>query len=95
MSATARPALRIVLVPLGRTGAHGHALQRTIWVDPRQPWPAHTLLHEMIHVENPSWSETAVRRETTRRWRRMTWQQKAALLRMFGRAVIGTPEEGA
>lgn len=56
------------------------------------PAAPQTLLHELLHLNNPSWSETQVRREAAREWRRMTWRQKAELLRMFGRAKIGEEE---
>ena len=65
---------------------------RTIWVDPRDPVAAQTLLHEITHLDNPSWSETRVRRETAARWRRMHWREKAELLRMFGGARLGGDE---
>ena len=88
-----KPAVRIILAPLGRHYARGMQQGRTVWVDPRMPWPAHTLLHETIHLANPSWSETRVQRETARRWKRMGWRAKAELLRLFGRARIGGEEE--
>ena len=84
-----RPAVKLILAPLGRHLARGMAQGRTIWVDPRRPWPGHTLLHELIHVENPGWSETKVRQETTARWRRMGWREKAELLRLLGGARLG------
>jgi hypothetical protein len=73
---------------LGRGKASG----RVVTIDPRKPWPAHTLLHEMIHVEQPGWSETAVRRETARRWRGMGWRDKAKLLLLLGRARLASSE---
>jgi len=88
-----KPAFRLILRPLGREGAHAAQQGRTVWVDPRSRHPHLYLLHELIHMENPSMSETRVRRETARRWRRMTWQEKARLLVMFGHARIGEPEE--
>src|SRR5512143_29408 len=88
-----KSAFRLVLKPLGRDGAHAMQQSRTIWVDPRGRHPHLYLLHELIHLSNPAWSETQVRRETAREWRRMTWREKAALLRMFGRARIGEDEE--
>lgn len=91
-STTLKPALRVVLAPLARHNARGMQQGRTVWVDPRRPWPAHTLLHEMVHAENPGWSETRVRRETTRRWRRMGWRDKAKLLLLLGRARLASSE---
>lgn len=86
-----RPALRIIFAPLKRHNARGMSApsDRTLWVDPRLPWPAHTLLHEMIHIENPSWSETRVRKETARRWRLASWRQKAEWLKLLGHAEVG------
>jgi len=83
------PAIRLVLMPLGRHNARGLSQGRKVWVDPRRPHPVHTLLHEMIHVEQPSLSESAVIKETARQWRKMTWQAKAELLTMFGTAHVG------
>lgn len=85
-----RPAVRIYLAPLGRSQARGLSIaaDRTVWVDPRKPWPAHTLLHELLHVRHPSWSETRVRKETARRWKKMSAREKARLLKMFGHAII-------
>ena len=66
---------------------------RTIWVDPRDPIAAQTLLHEITHLDNPSRSESWVERETARRWKKMHWREKAELLRMFGTARIGGEDE--
>jgi len=89
---TRKPAIRIILAPLGRDQAWGMQQGRTLWVDPRSHQPARILLHEQIHLDNPSWSETRVRRETARRWRVMKWREKAELLRMFGGARLGHDE---
>jgi hypothetical protein len=62
---------------------------RVVWIDPTMPWPHHTLLHERLHMDNPSWCETRVRRETARLWRRMGWREKAEVLRLFCRAGGG------
>lgn len=85
-----KPAVRIHLAPLRRHNACGLSVpaDRTIWVDPREPWPAHTLLHELIHVENPSWSESRVIRETARRWKKLDWKGAAELLQLLGRARL-------
>lgn len=87
-----KPAIRIILAPLRRHNARGMQQGRIVWVDARCPWPHHTLLHELIHLDNPSWSETRVERETARRWKRMSWRQRSELLRLFGRARIGGDE---
>jgi hypothetical protein len=79
--------------PLKRHVARGMSQGRKIWIDPRTPWPHHVLLHELIHVENPSWSETRVSEETTRRWKVMTWRQKAELLQLLGSARVGENAE--
>ena len=88
-----RPAIRIVLAPLQREAPKGRVLMgtaqgRTIRLDPRQPCIVKTYLHEKLHVEHPSWSETRVRREAASRWKRMTWRQKAMLTRELAHAVI-------
>ncbi len=88
-----KPALRIVLAPLGRQNAHGMQQGRVVWVDPRSPSPARTLLHELIHIERPRWSETRVIRETASRWGGMDWRAKARLLLLLGRARIGRASE--
>ena len=92
-----RPAIRIILCPLQREAPRGHKLLgtangRTIRLDPRQSNILSTYLHERLHVLHPSWSETRVRQETTRRWRRMTWIEKAKLLKELAHAQIGGDE---
>lgn len=93
-----KPAVRIIFAPLaGRLGlgaglGRGKAEGRVVYVDPRKPWPAHTLLHELLHVRHPSWSETRIRRATAARWKRMGWRERAALLQMFGSARLGDDE---
>ena len=92
-----RPAIRVILKPLQReapkgTRLFGTAQQRTIRLDPRHPYIVQTYLHERLHVEYPSWSETAIRRETAKRWRAMHWREKAKLLVELAHAQIG--EEG-
>ena len=89
----AKPAVRVILAPLGRHNAHGMQQSRTVWVDPRTQCPPRILLHELLHLDNPSWSETRVKRETGRRWRRMAWREKAELLRLFGAARVGWEDE--
>lgn len=88
-----RPAIRIIFAPLQREAPKGHKLfgtaqQRTIRLDPRHHFIALTYLHEKIHIENPSWSETTVRKETANRWKKMTWQEKAKLIKELAHATI-------
>lgn len=92
-----RPAIRIILCPLQREAPKGHkllgtALGRTIRLDPRQPNIVTTYLHEKLHVLHPGWSETQVRRETARRWKRMSWVEKAKLVKELAHAQIGGDE---
>jgi hypothetical protein len=95
-----KPALRIVLAPIGdahadvvvRAGAPA-AGERVVRVDPRSRNPHYYLLHELIHLEHVGWSETTVRRETARRWRRMGWRDKAKLLLLLGRARLSASSE--
>ena len=50
----------------------------------RQHNPLHTLLHEVLHVRYPEWSEAHVRRETARRWRRLKDRDLVRLARLLG-----------
>lgn len=91
------PIARILFAPIKhryRSEALGEADKetRTIWIDPRGQNVAHTLLHELLHIRHPGWSETRVKKETARRWRRLTWLEKAALYRQLGRAQIEETE---
>ena len=94
-----RPAVRIILAPLGRKrgsphepsfGAplQGETSGRTIWIDPRVPLPAKVLLHELIHVRHPGWPEDRVLAAEEVRWSRMTWREKAELYKLLGTAEI-------
>jgi hypothetical protein len=94
-----RPAVRIVFAPiLERDRAarqaglyvHGYTVQpgRTIVIDPRGSTVLETLVHELVHVEHPSWSEASVQEETERRMKRMTWKQKAKLYQLLGTAKL-------
>ena len=94
--------MRIIFAPImSRTKAdrdrgffvHGTAQNRTITIDPRSSEIGKTLLHEMIHVRHPDWSEEAVVSETRLRWNRMSWKEKARLLRLLGCAIL-EGEEG-
>ena len=92
-----RPAVRIIFAPImSRTKAdrdrgvfvHGTAHNRTITIDPRSSEIGKTLLHEMIHIRHPDWSEEAVVSETRLRWGKMSWKEKARLLRLLGTARL-------
>ena len=94
-----RPAIRIVFAPLARRGARRHHVDfdahlqgqtcgRTVWLDPRLPNVAKTLLHELIHVRHPSWSEDRVAAAEEFRWVRMGWKAKARLYQMLGAAKL-------
>ena len=85
-----RPAVRVVFAPLGRSKARGVSQGRTIWLDPRLPDVARTYLHELLHIRYPSWSEKRILREESKRWRRMTWRQKARLYQALAHAKMGT-----
>jgi hypothetical protein len=92
-----RPAVRIIFAPImSRTKGdrvrglfvHGTAQNRTITLDPRSSEIGKTLLHEMIHLRHPDWSEEAVVSETRLRWGKMSWKEKARLLRLLGSAHL-------
>jgi hypothetical protein len=42
----------------------------------------------MIHLRHPDWSEEAVVSETRLRWGKMSWKEKARLLRLLGSAHL-------
>jgi hypothetical protein len=51
------------------------------------------LIHEVLHVMHPQWTENEVRLETKRQLRIMTYTQKATFLRdAMKRAKVGYPE---
>ena len=80
--------VKLWLAPLGRHIAKGMAKGRTVWIDPSGTWPAHTLLHELLHIAYPKRTEALFRRETTRPWGRLGWKERAKLLMRFGTARI-------
>lgn len=73
-----------------RRGAYGvcDKKARVIEIDPRSPHPARVLLHELIHLAHPSWSEKHVWREEARRWKRMGWRDKARLYQALGKGLL-------
>ena len=74
-------------------GAHGYQEGRTITLDPRSRELLPTYLHELIHLLHPSWSETRVFAEEKRRWRRLTWKDKARLARALGRGRLAGDDD--
>lgn len=90
------PIARIRFAPLRhRTRGlitHGTCTGRTIRLDPRGP-VGMTLIHEYLHLMYPSWSETKVKREERRRWKRMGWREKAKLYQQLGKARIEDEED--
>lgn len=92
-----KPAIRIVFAPLFLREKklrerghflHGTANYRTIKLDPRGSTILETLIHEMTHIDKPSWSETKVKAHTRRQMAKLTWKQKANLLKLLGSAKI-------
>ena len=52
------------------------------------------LIHEVLHVQHPSWSESKVILEARKRFNKMTWKGKANLLQSaFARAHVGWPDK--
>lgn len=92
-----KPAIRIIFAPLflrdkkereAGNYVHGEALGRTVKIDPRSSSILETLFHEITHVNHPDWSETAVREYTRKRVRKMSWKERANLLKLLGGAII-------
>lgn len=84
----------IVFAPLARESIHAQAVNGVISIDPRsQALLGRTLLHELLHMKRPLWSETHVRREEAVLWKAATWIEKGQLYRMLGRATFWTGEE--
>ena len=68
---------------------------RHILLDPRTDrHMGRIVLHELLHVWHPSWPETRVRRETAKRWKRMTWKEKARVYQLLGSAKIQGEDHG-
>jgi hypothetical protein len=92
-----RPAIKIIFAPLHNRDKgvrdkgwelHGKASGRTIWLDPRSKDILDTLVHEMTHVGHPSWGEKEVEAHTQRRLKKMSWKEKARLLKILGHAEL-------
>jgi hypothetical protein len=60
---------------------------RTIWLDPRTEFVG-IIIHELLHVRHPSWTEDEVWKETRLRMKQMTWKEQARLLREVCAAAI-------
>jgi hypothetical protein len=91
------PAVRIIFAPLFQRFkydndraqfVHGTTEGRVIKLDPRSSELGKTLLHELLHVRHPSWSEVAIISETKLRWGKMGWKEKAKLYQMLSAAKI-------
>lgn len=92
-----RPALRIKFAPLFKREKavreagqflHGTARGRTIELDPRGSDILRTMVHEMTHIDHPSWTEKQVLDYTEVRLRKMSWKKKASILKLLGSAII-------
>lgn len=81
----------LLFAPLGKEngGSLGVSQQGLVVLDPRERSPlARTLLHELIHVKRPMWSETRTRQEESRLWGQATWKEKGELYRLLGKAKV-------
>jgi hypothetical protein len=92
-----RPAFRLIFAPLNNRDKalrekgfvlDGSTLGRTIRLDPRSPNILDTLVHEMAHMDHPSWPEEEVRTYTKKRMKKMGWPEKARLLKLLGFAEL-------
>lgn len=85
---------KLVFRPLGIQNSHGFiSADNVMELDPRSHSPlARTILHELIHAAMPLWSETRVRREERRLWGAASWQEKAALFKLAGKAMVWAGE---
>lgn len=87
---------RLLFAPLGKEngGSLGVSQQGLVVLDPRSRSPlARTLLHELIHIKRPMWSETRTLQEDNRLWHLATWQEKGLLYAMLGKAKIWAGEQ--
>ena len=92
-----KPAIRIIFAPImnrdkkvreGGGRVHGTAQARTITLDPRGSEIGKTLLHELLHVRHPDWSEATILAETKSRWTKMSWKEKAHTYKLLGAAHL-------
>lgn len=94
------PTIRLFLVPLinscKKEYLNAYSEQpggRTIFLDPRTKFNmVRLLIHEVLHVQHPSWSEHKTETETTKKYKAMGWKARATLLTSaFSRAHVGWP----
>jgi hypothetical protein len=93
-----KPAIRIIFAPIFKRDKevrerglylHGKATGRTVTLDPRGAETLlDTMVHEIAHCNHPDWSEQAVREYTKRRLSKMSWKEKARMLKLLGNAII-------
>lgn len=59
-----KPPIKVVYRKLGKEQAHGLAFkeERVVHIDPRLNGEdtMHTIIHEIIHIQNPKWPEIKV-----------------------------------
>jgi hypothetical protein len=85
---------RLFFYPLKRQSALGTAQQGTVVLDPESRSPlARTLLHELVHVRRPLWSEARVLKEERKLWGKATWKEKVELFKALGKGRIATANE--
>lgn len=91
MKKISRGAVRVIFAPLKERHASDRSKGleilgvskvpgRTIQLDPRVPF-TDTIIHELLHVRYPGWTEKEVVAETGKLVNTMTWKDKAQLLR--------------
>jgi len=86
-------AFRLYLCPLSRyrgkgPTVHGMSRERTIWIDPRTKDLAGTLVHELYHIQNPSWTEEVVLRAEEDWGQFAPWQEKAKAVQLLASAKM-------
>ena len=87
------PAHRLILKKMRHYRGWCVPADRAIALDPTDRNIGLTYYHELTHLKYPSWSETRVDRESKRRWSRLSWRDKARLLRQLGKARIGERDD--
>ena len=59
-----------------------------MWLDPRSSELLPTFVHELTHIDHPSWSEDEVEAHTQKRLKKMSWKAKARMLKLLGGAIL-------